>query len=439
MLVPPRMFIDVRLTPPAAKTYPNRVRWSILSIFSLALLFTSSVYFYRQLINPCVTYKLLTEPHDCHNLRFACCDDSSTQAASASLGEKVVCFLSNLAYPTQSTHEHTVCLNSIKPSLGEQLVCLFPSVTYPKPAIKACNNRSTKNKYLNWSVGIFLWGGAGALVGILFETYLLLRMSPFEFDVTPFTASIVNIRFWIYAFVYCCTMLTTVGLTVDPGKIPKDLPQLYLSFSHSAVFLMGALSVTLYFNNESYLPFVLGIGMVSQLMWIFFQGTVSGGVLATRFLWFGVFAHLLGSALFEPTTPRASTIYHICASIASSSIYVALTLSGNANQEHTSKVAEALFPDGLYTLSLVLSYVFGIIFALRISPKTYQAWRSMMSCIIWSVIYFVILAEPTMLLNPFRLSDVYGSMPLNRLTVQPYSEQHSTHMPKALGIPSIKG
>jgi hypothetical protein len=435
-----RMFINARFRPTPVQDYTTWVRvCSILSILSLAFLVLTSGYFFHQLMNPCLTYKLLTPvpaatKHACHDVH------------SASFPGKVDCILSVITHPWRedttgrNDGSPAICLTSADPSLGERLACMLPDIAYHPPAtIKDECNGSTADTYFYWPLCVFVCAAVGAMVGLIFEVYLVCMGTPFNFDLTPMTASIVNIRHLIYGLVYCCIMLTTIALTVDPQKVPTEIPQLYLLFSHSASFLVGVLTITLYFQVDSSVVVVLGVGMISQLAWIFYQGTVFGGVVATRFLWCGVFIHLLGAILFEPNTPGASTMYHIFACVTGWCIYVALTLSGNDSPEYASNVAGALFPNGLYSLSLAISLVVGAIFALWASPKTYQAYRSMVSCMIWSVIYFLILANPMLLFKPYRLSEVYAKLGTRRLCVRPYSEQHVKYMPKMIGIPSISG
>ena len=431
-----RMYINARFRPTPSKEYTIWV-WvgSALSILSLALLVLTSGYFFHQLMNPCVTYKLLTHAtmHASHNGQSRC------------FAGKVDCILSAITDPrpedpTDRNAEPTICLTATDPSLGERLAFMLPDIAYHPPATihDECHG-SAADTYFHWPLCVFVGAAVGAMVGLIFEVYLVCTGTPFNFDLTPVTASIVNIRHLIYGLVYCCIMLTTIALTVDPQKVPTEIPQLYLLFSHSASFLVGVLTITLYFQVDSSVVVVLGVGMISQLAWIFYQGTVFGGVVATRFLWCGVFIHLLGAIFFEPNTPGASTVYHIFACITGWCIYVALTLSGHHGPDYASNVARALFPNGLYSLSLAISLAGGAIFALWASPKTYQAYRSTVSCMIWSVIYFLILANPILLFMPYRLSEVYKKLGTRRLSVRPYSEQHSKYMPKMIGIPSISG
>jgi hypothetical protein len=393
MDVSDELFIGVRFQPPAIKYY--RVRRSAVSIFSLILLGLQSYFFLSK----------LCEPQDC-NTRL-------------------------LLETKPSVLEYR--RNQLTKSVPELIFSYYiPERTVTVADTVACES----TYYAAWTLLAFVSSAFGSLIGFTLETYLFLHGAPFFFDYTPISSSILNILQWNYAFLVTATALTTFALTFDP----KEEPQKFLIFSHFALFFLGFLGTSLYFNKEPILTAVLRwIVMIQQVVWIFSRGTVSGGVSASYLLGLGLLCHILGDLLCIRSTPIYSTIHNLLASITSWAMYNAVISVSKVDSTYTTSVAHALVPHRLYFISLILSFFAGYTCILLISRATYQAWRTMTSYIIWSTFYFGILRVPRLLIHPVRLSVVYSKRAIRRITLRPYSEQHDMYMPKALGIPSING
>jgi hypothetical protein len=121
-------------------------------------------------------------------------------------------------------------------------------------------------------------------------------------------------------------------------------------------------------------------------------------------------------------------------------LYFAIAMVGNYDMTFPMSVQKYTLPPHYRNLVLVMCVVksgLGFGFTMMISNKTYQAFRSMISYFVWSLVYLGFMAKPLLQFNPYKLSEVYRDSPPNKIHIHPYTQEHMKGMPTVLAIPSI--
>ena len=155
---------------------------------------------------------------------------------------------------------------------------------------------------------------------------------------------------------------------------------------------------------------------------------------------FNTFAHLIATSWVQTSTPLKSSLRHVLSSLGMGAMYIALMLAGNSTLSvHDLSLDQQVEKGhkGLWPLVLASALV-GLLAVMKSFPFLYQTARSELSCIIWSIPYFVLLANPAPP-TPIPLRHVYAKSPPQRVLVVPYSRAHPYEMSQNLSVPAIAG
>ncbi len=321
-------------------------------------------------------------------------------------------------------------------NIFRKVSCLFPDVTYPKDKFQYEECSRKDKKFAKWTLEPFKATAFVALFGFLLELYLLAIGEPFHFKCSPFIKAIHNFWEMLYAFVTSTALFSTVCLTADP-----DFREFLFGLLNVAFFLAYALVPALYFNRIKELPLILFTIQISQFYIVIFRSSYTNDAAVTYIL----AVHCLVTAfawLIPRSTPEQSVCFHILFTLSVLCQYVAMALAGNIDSSFARKIQDVLYPEQNTQLLWVISYIFGVygfICTNFFSKYTYQAGRSMLSYMVWSTMYFVLLFRQLLLNNPYKLSHAYNGNPIRKLSIQPYSQQHWKYMPGTLAVPSVAG
>ena len=152
---------------------------------------------------------------------------------------------------------------------------------------------------------------------------------------------------------------------------------------------------------------------------------------------FQFMAFLQGTA-----TPIKSFYFHTLSTIGAVCLYLALMLAGNSDDTVAMAVQDAIlskepyqrqWPYVLATIAVAVFTVF------KTFPLLYQSFRSEISYVVWSLMYFVLVGNPTPPAPPQPLSQVYKVGAPKQVTMQPYSESHPYQVAANMAVPAIAG
>lgn len=401
-IIQQRGLIDKRFEAPPSPRFQSSM--SLLSIASLALLAWVSLYCRERLADPCKTYQLpkQTAPKFVWQKRTSvqCMDERNSN------------------------------------NVFHKIDCLFPGITYRKDKFQYEECSKENKSFVKWTLEPFRVTAFVAVFGFLFELYLLVIGEGFHFKCSPSIKAVHQFWEMLYSFVTSTSFFTTICLTADP-----DFREFLFGLLNASFFLAYALVPALYFGRIKELPFILYVIQISQFFIVIFRRSYVDDWAVT----YSLAAHCLLTAiawLIQKSTPAHSACFHLLFTLSVLCQYVAMALAGHADPTFPSQIQHVLYPTPNTQLLWVMSYLvgaYGFIVTNFLSKYTYQAGRSMLSYMVWSTMYFVLLFQRLLVNNPYKLSDAYKGNPIRRLSIQPYSQQHWKYMPKTLAVPSVAG
>jgi hypothetical protein len=226
----------------------------------------------------------------------------------------------------------------------------------------------------------------------------------------------------------------TLVLTIGPENAILDF-----ALFCGVFFGVGAIAPVLYFNKITYAPLILAVTEAILITIVISRGTMDKSSVTTTML---AVASLLRAAaiLVDRPTPSRSTISNTMYTGSFICLYFAIAMVGNYDRTFSMAVQNYTFPPQYQNLNLVICIInaglgFGV--TMLISNKTYQAFRSMVSYFVWSLVYLGFMAKPLLQFNPYKLSEVYRDTPPHKIDIHPYTQEHMKGMPTVLAIPSI--
>jgi hypothetical protein len=390
--------ITPKFVPPKDPAYSGL--YCFTSLGSWIVLAAAGHYFHRQLTDPCTTFQLLQYPV---RQRF-----------------------------WRRQHQLPTCLQGSEGTWSDQAKCLLPEVLYDTDdyTYAACQD----NAAALWTLLPFRAATLIAVVSAVFELYVILIGRPFRLDITAFTSSIKAFRNMLFSVLETAAINATLVLTIGPENAILDFALLCGVF-----FGVAALAPVLYFNKITYAPLILAVTEAILITIVMSRGTMDGSSVTATML---AVATLLRAAaiLVDRPTPSRSTISNTMYTGSFIYLYFAIAMVGNYDMTFPLAVQNYTFPPQYQNLNLVVCVVaagLGFGFTMLISNKTYQAFRSMVSYFVWSLVYLGFMAKPLLQFNPYKLSEVYRDTPPNKISIHPYTQEHMKGMPTVLAIPSI--
>ncbi|MFK7796816.1 MAG: hypothetical protein AB8E82_05125 [Aureispira sp.] len=289
-----------------------------------------------------------------------------------------------------------------------------------------------------WITLPFLFTVFGGAVGALLESYVLVTGSPFQMMRTPGTTKIQMIRFLNIApvvatiFFYVCSF---VGLD-DSLRMAILLLVGFAAFALGTILYLGP-------PNAVVPLIILGIQLVQIII------IATSGLFNTSMCMVGVFLILQGvtqgtAFVIGTSTPLKSTGFHVLSTLSGALLFFALEEALKVDAALVAKLTINWADHVLLKWGLVVACLAGIVFAMRVAPKTYNVLRSKISNTIWSLQYFLLISAKRFP-NPKNLTELYGNTDQGQgvgkgpepSTLAPYYQNHPEFLPQALAIPSV--
>jgi hypothetical protein len=269
----------------------------------------------------------------------------------------------------------------------------------------------------------------GAGLGALFELYLLIDGTPFQQTRSKGTIFVLKIRLLNLAPVTASILFFLTCMLVHD-------PSLRLAMLLVSGALCFALGMALFFGGgQKVVPLVLlGIQALGAIM-VLVADVPLGGEHVKMFL---IAQPILQSIAFLVTTatPIRSTVFHVTATFSGVMLYCALLLQTAAAPNFAHAVAVDVPLGSLRFWAFLAACVAGLLFTIKVSPVTFNAYRTAMSDAFWSLQYFLLVSAPRFP-NPMKLSEVYKNRP-EPSVLRPYYVQHPAYLPEPLSIPSVE-
>ena len=149
----------------------------------------------------------------------------------------------------------------------------------------------------------------------------------------------------------------------------------------------------------------------------------------------------LTAYIVTTATPLKSFGFHMLSTFAGIWLYLAIMLAGNADKNIPVNVASAIKsadPEFHQWPFVAFTLVVGWVTVMKTFPMLYQSFRSELSYNGWSLLYFVLVGNPSQP-PPKRLAEVYYQNPPKRVDLEPYSQQHMYQVSSNMAIPAIRG
>lgn len=280
-----------------------------------------------------------------------------------------------------------------------------------------------------WTWVPFAFTIFGAGVGALFELYLLIDGTPFQQTRSKGTTFVLKIRLLNLAPVTASILFFITCMLVHD-------PSLRLAMLLGSGALCFSLGMALFFGGgQKVVPLVLlGIQALGAIM-VLAADVPLGGEHVKMFL---IAQPILQSIAFLTTTatPIRSTVFHLTATASGTMLYCALLLQTAAAPNFAHAVAVDVPLGSLRFWAFLAACAGGLLFTIKVSPVTYNAWRTAMSDAFWSLQYFLLVSAPRFP-NPVKLSELYKNRP-EPAVLRPYYMQHPAYLPEPLSIPSVE-
>jgi hypothetical protein len=301
-------------------------------------------------------------------------------------------------------------------ALGNMLLWLAPPMSQtPLPA---------------WTWLPFAFTIFGAGVGALFELYLLIDGTPFQQTRSKGTTFVLKIRLLNLAPVTATILFFLVCMLVHE-------PSLRLAMLLGSGALCFGLGMALFYGGaEKVVPLVMiGIQAFGAIIVLVADVPLAGEHVKMFLIAQPVLQTI--ALLIGTSTPAKSTAFHLTATASGVTLYCALLLQTAVAPNFAHAVAVDVPLGSLRFWAFLAACVGGLLFTAKLSPRTYNNFRTAMSDGFWSLIYFVLVSAPRFP-NPLSLSDVYKKTRPEPAVLRPYYVQHPEFLPQPLSIPSVE-
>jgi hypothetical protein len=281
-----------------------------------------------------------------------------------------------------------------------------------------------------WTWVPFAFTIFGAGLGALFELYLLIDGKAFQQTSSKGTTFVLKIRLLNLAPVTASILFFITCMLVHE-------PSLRLALLLGSGFLCFALGMALFFGGaEKVVPLVMiGIQALGAIMVLVADVPLAGEHVKMFLLAQPILQTI--ALLIGTSTPGKSTAFHLIATASGVMLYCALLLQTAASPNFAHAVAVDVSPGSLRFWAFLTACVVGLLFTARMSPRTYNAYRTAMSDGLWSPIYFLLVSAPRFP-NPINLSEVYKQTRPEPAILRPYYVNHPQFLPEPLSIPSVE-
>lgn len=299
------------------------------------------------------------------------------------------------------------------------------------PAILGSTTPFTNSDYPAWAWVPFAFTVFGSTLGALFETYLLLIGKPFQFYGTALRRFIARVRVANVAPVLFSLLFYISQIAIEAEGVRFAILLVVIAMIAALVFNIIFAPAPIKPPPPVAVPLIL---MATQIFGI---GAVIFNVITPQE---AALALIVGSVLMllalivNTATPIKSAGFHTLATIATIQAYYALFLKETASAGFTESVAFTLSP-----WWAVLTVLAGLALAIKAFPSAWGGFRSILSNIVWTLIYYNLVSAPRVA-NPKSLESIYSKMKQAKpdpTPLFPYSEAHPDHLLANLAIPAV--
>ncbi len=281
----------------------------------------------------------------------------------------------------------------------------------------------------SWTWIPFMFTIFGAGLGFLYELTLLVTGRPFQLMSTKFGQFIQSIRFLNLAPVVASLFFFTCSMMI--AQVELRTAMLYLS--GAATFGLGF--ALFYGGAQTAVSLTLLGTQVAQIIIVLTASSVPpGGELVTQLL-IGQALLQMTSLLIGTSNPYKSTAFHVISSVSGVLLFMAIMETTIASPGFSEKMAIALPSGSLILWGFIASCALGLIAVAIASPKTFAAWRSQTSQLIWAPMYFFLVSAKRFP-KPFNLSEVYDNNAPEKTPLKPYYQVHPEYLLQSLSIPA---
>ncbi len=276
-----------------------------------------------------------------------------------------------------------------------------------------------------WAVLPFWFTALGSAVGFGYESGLFLLGTPYQLLGTPRGRFVQMLRLGnlapVFGSVYLAYALLTYGTTDQAG---------WLILTVGAT--TGYLLVLLLFRGPPLAgAFVLGIGLVAQLVLLWNPADLHGGT-HTRVLLTLAAVGLYATTFIGSQTPLRSTLFHVVGTAVVGLLYYGTEAEFAAAPGDAHRVTTRVW---LWLLAAVPA---GAWLAFRLYPGTWAVVRSVLANLGWPLFYLII-AGGARIARPDRLSEVYAGKEdqLKPLPLLPYYLAHPRNLTHPVAVPCL--
>ena len=283
----------------------------------------------------------------------------------------------------------------------------------------------------SWTWIPFLFTIFGAGLGFLYELSLLVTGHPFQLFRNKFGQFVQSVRLLNLAPVVSSLFFFTCSMMVFQPELRTAL--LYLA--GAATFGLGF--ALFYGGAQTFVSTsLLAIQVVQILIVLGATYHPPGGELVSQLL-IGQAALQLTSLLIGTATPYKSTAFHVISSVSGVLLFMAIMTTTAADPAFSTDVAIQLPEGSLILGGFITSCIAGLIAMATVFPKTYGAYRSQISQLIWSILYFFLVSAKRFP-KPINLSKVYDNNPPEQTKLKPYYQVHPLNLLQSLSIPAAE-
>jgi hypothetical protein len=280
-----------------------------------------------------------------------------------------------------------------------------------------------------WTWVPFAFTIFGAGVGALFELYLLIDGTAFQQTRSKGTTFVLKIRLLNLSPVTASILFFLTCMLVHE-------PSLRLALLLGSGALCFGLGMALFFGGgEKVVPLImLGIQALGAIMVLAADVPLAGEHVKMFLIAQPILQTI--ALLIGTSTPGKSTAFHLTATASGVMLYCALLLQTAVAPNFAHAVAVDVPLGSLRFWAFLLACAGGLLFTVKMSPRTFNAYRTAMSDAFWSLQYFLLVSAPRFP-NPIKLSEVYKTRPEPSI-LRPYYVQHPAYLPEPLSVPSVE-
>lgn len=280
-----------------------------------------------------------------------------------------------------------------------------------------------------WTWVPFAFTIFGAGVGALFELYLVIDGTPFQQTRSKGTTFVLKVRLLNLAPVTASILFFLTCMLVHD-------PSLRLAMLLGSGALCFGLGMALFFGGgEKVVPLVmLGIQALGAIIVLAADVPLAGEHVKMFLIAQPILQTI--ALLIGTSTPGKSTAFHLTATASGVTLYCALLLQTAMAPNFAHAVAVDVPFGSLRFWAFLAACIVGLLFTIKMSPRTFNAYRTAMSDAFWSLQYFLLVSAPRFP-NPISLNKIYKNRPEPSI-LRPYYVQHPAHLPEPLSIPSVE-